>query len=400
MSRAATLLGIVLCTAAVALPAAARPERASAPHGANATGSIVALTTSAVTVKTARGTVTCSFAARSPSAVSFATGQRVRIACTGPAGHLILTKLRHVGFTTTAANDDAATRFGGVITSLSGTSITLHDGDRDLTCAIDSTSPSTATLAVGSHVNVACAGGTLVSWAPVTANAPGRAYLGTLATIGTDSVSVDYAGGVATCTVGAGSPSLTGFSEGDQVLMGCSIPAGQLVLLRHSTTTTPAPPTPPVTTADQTTKGTITALGGGTVTVHNTEHGDLTCTSGPGSPGLAGFSVGELAGMGCKDNVLVIIVALGSGNGGTPPPPTTTTPSTPPPPTATVDQTTKGTITALGDGSITIHNAEHGDLTCTTGPQSPSLAGFSVGEQAGMGCLDGVLVLVAQPAGA
>jgi len=134
--------------------------------------------------------------------------------------------------------------------------------------------------------------------------------------------------------------------------------------------------------------------------VHNTEHGDLTCTSGPGSPGLAGFSVGELAGMGCKDNVLVIIVALGSGNGGTPPPPTTTTPSTPPPPTATVDQTTKGTITALGDGSITIHNAEHGDLTCTTGPQSPSLAGFSVGEQAGMGCLDGVLVLVAQPAGA
>ena len=78
----------------------------------------------------------------------------------------------HVGFDLVAMNagvragvvDGVQQRkqFGGAITDLSDTSISLHDGNRDLTCAIDSTSPSVASLKVGMHVRVSCAGGTLV----------------------------------------------------------------------------------------------------------------------------------------------------------------------------------------------------------------------------------------------
>src|SRR5579862_8656918 len=82
------------------------------------------------------------------------------------------------------------------------------------------------------HVNVSCADGTLASWAPI---ASGRAYEGKINAIGDGSVSVLYAGGTATCTIGTGSPNRDGFGVGDYVLMGCSIPAGQLVLLRHLT---------------------------------------------------------------------------------------------------------------------------------------------------------------------
>jgi hypothetical protein len=66
-----------------------------------------------------------------------------------------------------AASDDASTRFGGALTALSDDSISLHDGDRDLTCKLDASSPSTADYKVGQHVKVVCAGGTLVSIAPV-----------------------------------------------------------------------------------------------------------------------------------------------------------------------------------------------------------------------------------------
>ena len=104
------------------------------------------------------------------------TGERVQIACRRAGGHWVLTLLRHVGTTANASNDAAPpTQFSGAITALSDTSISLHDGNRDLTCAIDSTSPSVATLKVGMHVNVSCAGGTLASWAPI---ASGRAYQG------------------------------------------------------------------------------------------------------------------------------------------------------------------------------------------------------------------------------
>ena len=80
------------------------------------------------------------------------------------------------------------------------------------------------------------------------------------------------------------------------------------------------------------------------MTVHNSEHGDLTCTIGPNSPSTAGFHVGDLAGMGCKAGVLVIIVKSGSGTGARAQPERRAPAA---PRDAGVDQTTRGTITAL-----------------------------------------------------
>ena len=315
MRRVVAVLIVTLAAVAVALPAAAANVRV-------ARGSLVAVSATSVSVKTAKGAVSCKLGSKSPSQAGFVMGERVQIACRRAGGHWLLTVLRHVGTatTTSAANDGApATQFGGAITALSDTSISLHDGDRDLTCAIDSTSPSVSALKVGMHVKVSCAGGTLVAWAPVTS---GRAYEGKIAAIGDTSVSVLYAGGTATCTVGTGSPSRDGFAVGDYVLMGCSIPAGQLVLLKHldgapgggsgsgdSGGSTSSPPTTtPEPRVDQTTNGTITALTDGAITVHNNEHGDLTCSISDGSPSLVGFHVGDLAGMGCKAGVLVVLV--------------------------------------------------------------------------------------------
>jgi len=60
----------------------------------------------------------------------------------------------------------------------------------------------------------------------------------------------------------------------------------------------------------------------------------------------------------------------------------------------TVADLLNNTITALTDTSITVHNNEHGDLTCSISDGSPSLVGFHVGDFAGMGCKAGVLVVL------
>jgi hypothetical protein len=393
MRRAVTGLVIFLAAVAVVLPAGAANTRV-------ARGSLTAVSSTSVSVKTAERTISCSLGSKSPSQAGFVTGERVQIACRRAGGHWVLTMLRHAGTATNVSNASLpTTQFSGAITELTDSSISLHDGDRDLTCAIDSTSPSVAALKVGMHVNVSCAGGTLVSWAPI---ASGRAYEGKITAISDGSISVLYPGGTATCTIGTGSPSRDGFAVGNYVLMGCSIPAGQLVLLRHLTGDSGASGAAGATGAtgatgtagvDQTTKGTITALTDGSVTVHNSEHGDLTCTIGPGSPSTAGFHIGDLAGMGCKAGVLVIIVKSGTGTSGASGA-TGATGATGTTSTAGVDQTTRGTITALTDGSITVHSSEHGDLTCSISDGSPSLSGFQIGDLAGMGCKAGVLVVI------
>jgi hypothetical protein len=316
MRRVVTALTFTLAAAAVALPAGAAGVR-------TARGPLAAVSATSISVRTAHGRVSCRLGAKSPSRVGFMRGENVQIACarTG-AGRWLLTVLRHVGTTPTAANDGApATRFGGAITALSDTSISLHDGDRDLTCAVDSTSPPLTALKVGMHISVSCAGGTLVSWAPVTA---GRAYKGKLTALGDTSVTLLSEGGATTCTVAAGSPSRDGFALGDDVLMGCSVGTNQLVLLKHLDGDPGGSVSPPPATSsgdgrpgsgqpsvDQATKGTITVLTDGSVTVHNNEHGDLTCSIGDGSPSLDGFHVGDIAGMGCKAGVLVVLVKQG-----------------------------------------------------------------------------------------
>jgi hypothetical protein len=385
MTRLLAGFAVLVAAATVALPA-------SAKDGRSATGVLALATSTSVTVQTAKSSVQCSLTRKSPSLAGYSIGDRVRVECARGGRRLVLAHIRHVVAKTSAGSNDSSTpvKFGGAVTALSDTSITVHDGDRDLTCTIDGTSPSTDGLKVGAHVNVACANGILVAWAPVSTSGGGRAYTGKISSITDTGVSVLYAGGTATCTLTPTSPSIAGFAVGDYVLMGCTRDTGQLLLLKHATDgggtgsgSGGSGSGDGAGSANQTTKGTITALTDGSVTVHNVEHGDLTCTRGDSSPSLSGFQIGQVVGMACKDNILVLIVGAGS-----PPPP-------PPPPPPNVNQTTGGTITAVGDGSITVHNTEHGDLTCTTGDGSPSLDGFHVGDTVGMGCKDNVLVVLA-----
>ena len=317
MKRTVLIVAALLAAFVAALPAAAE-------DGASVKGVVVSLSTSAVSVKDAKGVVTtCAVAAKSPSLDNYATGDRVQVQCRHTKRGLVLAKVRHLA--TSAApprTDDAKpVTFGGAITALSDGSISLHDGNRDLTCTIDSTSPSTAAFHVGQHVKAACTGGVLSAIAALPAP-----------------------------------PTGTDPKPGD-----------------------PKPSDPPKTTTGA--QGTLTALTTSSVTVH-TDGGDVTCTVGPSSGGVAHVQVGDRVKMGCVNGALVEIAKVDAGS---PPPPA-------PAPSPVV--TFAGMLAALSDSSLTVHNLEHGDLTCSLGPSSPRLGDYHLGDRVGIACADGVLVKI------
>lgn len=361
MTRGLTLLTALLATLAVAIPA-------SASEGRTLKGVLVSVTPAAVTVKDAKSVVTtCARADKSPPLDGYAAGDRVQVACARIGSTLVLAKIRHVTSPSDSpANDAAPTKFGGVVTALSDASISLHDGDRDLTCSIGASSPSTAGVKVGQHVAVACANGVLVAIAPVTS---GRAYEGTVTAVSATSITVHTARGDGTCTVGDGSPSVADVKVGDRVLAGCKTGTNQLVFLKRL----PDVPDPPKLLTGA---GTVSAVSSTSLTVH-TDGGDLTCSVGDGSPSVADVKIGDKVKVGCLGGVLKALVRSD-----------TTTP--PPPPGDSHTVTVGGTLSALSSSSLTVHG-EHGDVSCTV-PTTARLDDFHVGDRVGMACTDGVLV--------
>jgi hypothetical protein len=111
-----------------------------------------------------------------------------------------------------------------------------------------------------------------------------------------------------TCTIGSSSPSTSGFVVGNAVRMYCL--NGALYYLAHddtppATTTTTTATTTTTTTTNGTAAsvtGSISALGGGSITVH-ADH-DLTCTIGGSSPSTSGFAVGNGVKMYCLNGAL------------------------------------------------------------------------------------------------
>ncbi len=233
MTRGLTILAALAATLAVALPAAAE-------NGVMLKGTIASLSATAVTIQDAQGaTTTCVLGAKSPSLDGYAAGDRVQAVCLHGREKLLLAKIRHLA--KAGGGDGEPVSFGGVVTALSDTSISLHDGNRDLTCTITADSPSTAGAKVGVHVRVACVNGVLVKLALVPGGDPKPA------------------------------------------------------------------PTNTVTAA-----GVLTALSDTALTVHNAEHGDVSCTLGPSSPRLGDFHLGDRVGVACTDGVLVKIAKLTS----------------------------------------------------------------------------------------
>jgi hypothetical protein len=231
----------------VALPAAA-------DNGRSARGAIASITPKTISVQTAGPKVTCAIADRSPSLSGYSAGDRVAIGCHKVRHVFVLAKIRHLQVATSSEGEVKKVTFAGAITALSATSISLHDGDRDLTCSVTADSPSTASLKIGVHVRVACTNGVLTALAPVGPPPPPRP------------------------------------------------------VEPPKTPEAPKTPEPPHPTTHVLTGaiGTLTVLETSTVTVHNAEH-DLTCSIGDSSPHLGDFHVGDRVKVLCTDGVLTTI---------------------------------------------------------------------------------------------
>ena len=368
MSRGLIVLCAFLAALAVSIPASAARE-------ATVKGVLVSVSPTAVSVKDAKGLVTkCSVAVKSPSLDGFVSGDRVQAACVRAAGKLVLARIRHLIATSGAgvgANDAEPVKFGGVVTALDDNSISLHDGDRDLTCSIGATSPSTADVKVGQHLKVACLNGALVTLAPVTVPTGGKPQgqtgAATISALSATTVTFHSEERDVTCTLNDGSPHLGDYHVGDSVKFGCL--NGALVAIVKADGGA-------VSGAHKTlgAAGTVSAVSAISLSVH-TDGGDVTCSVGDGSPSVAGVRVGDKVKIGCLDGVLKVVAPSdgpsGSGDGH---------PAT----------TVAGTLTALSTASLTVHG-EHGDVTCTV-PASAHLGDFHVGDRVGMACVDGALL--------
>jgi hypothetical protein len=181
-----------------------------------------------------------------------------------------------------------------------------------------------------------------------------------------------------TCTRNAGSPSLDGYKVGDAVGLGCANGAVIVIVDKRppstTTTTTPA--------QGSGARDPISALSATSITV-----GPLTCSLGPSSPSVP-FKIGDRVKIGCIGGVLAYVVA----DNDVPKTPTTTTSTTTPAPPAETTApivTRGGTLTAIGEHSLTVDG-----LTCYLYPSSPSITGFKVGDRVGVACQANVLVKI------
>jgi hypothetical protein len=296
-----------------------------------------------------------------------------------------------------ATTTTTATVYGsasGAIAVLSATSITVND----LTCTRTSSSPSLDGYKVGDQVGLGCANGVMIvivdkrpaatttTTTTTTTAVQGAGARDPISALSATSITV----GPLTCALGPSSPSVP-FKVGDRVKIGCLGGVLAYVIADNDvpTTTAPstAPPEPTTTTAAVVTRGgTLTAIGEHTLTVDG-----LTCYVYPSSPTVTGFKVGDRVGVACQSNVLIKIVALGDE----PKPSDGVIPKIGVPPSDDRHdelQTRLGAITALSTSSITVDS-----LTCSVGASSPSVTGFKLGDNVGIGCANGVLVKIGVP---
>ena len=294
-------LAAVLC---LALPAGAANRR-------SVNGMIASISMHRVAVKGRNSIVTsCALARVSPSLSGYAAGDHVQMVCRARKGRLVLARIRHLNPATTPAqkNETAPTYFGGAITALSDSSITLHDGDRDLTCALDSSTPSTADFKLGQHVKVECAGGKLIAIAAITQADAGRYYTGLVNALDAKGLTLQTEHGLVTCTIGPGSPSTAELKLGDRIGMGCKASTMQLVLIRKldGAASTPPPPAPPTTHTTTGARGAVSSVSTTALSVL-TDGGTVTCQLGSASPALGDLKVGDRVAIKCLDGTLATL---------------------------------------------------------------------------------------------
>ena len=124
--------------------------------------------------------MTCRLTGRSPSLSGFAVGDQVRIAC---SSHVLVAIADRPGAINALNDKDVVLTSGisGTVTGIGPKFITVHDGDRTVTCTLDPDSPSITGYGVGNHVKIGCADGVLVSLG-IPAGAAGAVTGGTTTT--------------------------------------------------------------------------------------------------------------------------------------------------------------------------------------------------------------------------
>jgi hypothetical protein len=247
MTRGVFTATLGLLSLVVVLPAGANDAR-------SAHGKIASITETSISVQTRGPKVTCNLGDRSPSLTGYASGDPVVIVCRKRHHNFVLARIRHIEVPGNSDGEVKKVSFGGAITALTTSSISLHDGNRDLTCSITTASPSTGTAKVGDHVRVTCVNDVLTTIAP---------------------------------------------------------PLARPVEPPKPPETPPAPAQPehPATHVLTGAIGSITAVDASSLTVHNSEH-DLTCSVGDSSPHLGDFHAGDRVKVLCTDGVLSTIARV------------------------------------------------------------------------------------------
>ncbi len=296
---------ILVATTLVATASMTVP--ALAGNGKSLRGTVASKSDTAISIAGRGGiTTTCNLGRHSPSTANVSVGDRVRAVCVKRRhSGLVLAKLRKDSKAPSPSKDTRPVTFGGAITELTDTSISLHDGDRDLTCTIGPDSPKTDGFKVGQHAKVACSDGVLVA---IAAPEVGRYYVGTVATLTDGALTLTTEHGPVTCTITALSPSTASLKVGDKVGMGCRASTMELVLLRKVDGDTPPPPAP-TTHTEVHAKGAIHELGEHGLAL-TTDGGNVACTLGDGSPSLDGYAVGDTVAVTCIDGKLKAIERL------------------------------------------------------------------------------------------
>jgi hypothetical protein len=247
MTRGVLAATLGLLSLVVVLPAGANDAR-------SARGKIATITETSISVQTRGPKVTCNLGERSPSLTGYASGDPVVIVCRKRHHNFLLARIRHIEVPGNSEGAVSKVSFGGAITALSASSISLHDGNRDLTCSITDASPSTGAAKVGDHVRVMCTNGVLTTIAPPLAR-----------------------------PVEPPKPP--------------------------ETPQTPAQPEHPTTHVLTGAIGSITAVDAHSLTVHNSEN-DLSCSVGDSSPHLGDFHVGDRVKVLCTDGVVSSIARV------------------------------------------------------------------------------------------
>src|SRR5262249_58333653 len=120
-----------ILAAAMLAVAASLTVPALAGNGKSLRGTVASKTDMAISIAGRGGiTTTCNLGRHSPSAAKVSVGDRVRAVCVRRRhGGLVLTKLRKDRMAApAAAKDTRPVTFGGAITELTDSSISLHDG--------------------------------------------------------------------------------------------------------------------------------------------------------------------------------------------------------------------------------------------------------------------------------